>query len=77
MTGEVFLLAAASCLMIADPDHRSYCRALELGRVTDCSAILSLDLRIRCRVELDDNPSNCASIINESQRALCQAKWKK
>lgn len=68
------ILAAASCLMIADPDQRAYCRALESGNQARCVEIQNYDLRQRCRVELGGNPANCMTISDPQQRALCQAK---
>lgn len=53
------ILAAASCLMIPDPDQRAYCRILESGNPAHCVEIADYNLRQRCRVELGDDPAQC------------------
>jgi hypothetical protein len=71
---STIILAAASCLMIADSDQRAYCRALESGNPARCVEIADHNLRQRCRVELGDDPAQCNTIGDTQQRALCQAK---
>lgn len=75
MTATI-LLAAASCLMITNPDQRAYCKALESGRQTDCTAIADYALRTRCKTELGGETANCYTISDTEQRALCLAKAK-
>ncbi|NBQ69340.1 MAG: hypothetical protein EBU46_11135 [Nitrosomonadaceae bacterium] len=75
MTGAatMWLAAASACLMLSQPDQRAYCLAKENQRPTDCAAIVNSDLRIRCRVELGQDKSQCMSIADRTERALCQA----
>lgn len=70
----ILILAAASCIMIPDPDQRAYCRALEVGQPHACTAIRDYSLRERCRVELGANPASCQTIPDPTQRELCKAR---
>lgn len=74
MIQTAILIAAASCITIADPDQRAYCRALEVGQPHACTAIQDYNLRQRCRVELGENPANCQTITDPTQRELCKAR---
>ena len=74
MDVTTLILVTASCMMIADPDQRAYCRALESENAARCVEIRDYNLRQRCKLELGADPSNCNTISDQSQRALCQAK---
>lgn len=70
----LIILAAANCFMIADPDQRAYCRALEVGQIHACQMIQNYELRQRCKVELGANQAECQTISDPTQRELCRAR---
>ena len=74
LVSGVFLIAAANCAAIPDPDQRAYCRALEQSNPARCVEIQDQSLRQRCRVELGDNPANCNVISDPGQREACRAR---
>lgn len=64
--------AGQNCWSIQKADERAYCRAVETGQKSHCSAIMGYDLRATCFARLGSPRTVCATVKPGWPRVQCQ-----
>jgi hypothetical protein len=64
--------ASQNCWGIQSADERAFCRALQSGQKSQCSAIMGYDLRATCFVRLGSPKAVCATVKPGWPRVQCQ-----
>jgi hypothetical protein len=64
--------AGQNCWGIQSADERAFCRALQSGQKSQCSAIMGYDLRATCFVRLGSPKAVCATVKPGWPRVQCQ-----